>query len=231
MPVAVTAAAKGSAMVVGAVVGGLVAGVLGAVLWGGIAYETHIHLRIMALGVGVLTGFGVALGSGNRTSTATGLLAAAIAIAAVCGGKYAEVTFITNEFTNTVLKVAKVDNATAMGMMAQDVVAEWNQAGKAMVWPDGMDPESAKEADREEEFPKAVWAEATRRWNDATPDWKQQYKSSHEAALHQEFRNAMGEVTNEGFTHSFGFRDVFYLIFAVIGAYGIGSGTGLPTRE
>lgn len=156
----------------------------------------------------------------------TGALAVVIAIAAVLAGKYAEVSLVVDDVGGMVAKRIQVTDALATGMIAQDVVKEWQGAGKRLNWPEGMDPDTAKEASEEAEFPKDVWVEARKRWTSASEEWRRDFKARKEAELKAEFATIVSNAKGEGFFANFRLFDVLWFFLAIASAYGVGSGTG-----
>jgi hypothetical protein len=71
---------------------GMAGGVIGAVVWAAVAYGLGLQRGWIAIGVGALVGFGVRLGGGCYP--VHGLLAAGIAVVAICAGKVAAVNLV-----------------------------------------------------------------------------------------------------------------------------------------
>jgi len=82
--------------VVGALVGASVAGVAGAALWAAVAYFANLESGWIAWGVGALCGAGALIGGGRSAGFLGGVVAVVLAMASICGGKYAAVHFGLN---------------------------------------------------------------------------------------------------------------------------------------
>lgn len=206
------------------IVGGAIGGVIGAVVWAMIAYQLHVEVGYVAWGVGVLVGVLARVGAGDDANSFTGAAAAIIAIASLSAGKYATVSIMVDDMAAQVSnEMPPLDDEMLMVCLADDVVAEYEQQGRAVNWPEGMDIESATE---EADYPKDVWAEAKRRWDDGGPSYQATYRDYVQQRAAHDFQAAIAGVKDEGFFASFSPFDLLFFGLAVVSAYGIASGAG-----
>lgn len=70
------------------VVGGLIGGAIGCGIWTAIAHFAQLEIGYVAWAVGGLAGAGCAMGAKGYAGATSGMLAAAIAVAAIVAGKY-----------------------------------------------------------------------------------------------------------------------------------------------
>lgn len=152
-----------------AAVFGLVGGAIGAGIWAAIAYVAHYELAFIAWLVGGLVGMGVRLGAGDEDGWTPGVLAGALAAAAVLAGKYAAVAILAHQitagFSAQIGGESEKPEEFAVSYIADDVVRERDRAGQPIRWPAGVE---ADEAYAQADYPPDIWAEAERRWA-ATP--------------------------------------------------------------
>lgn len=78
----------------GMVIGGGIAGIIGSAVWALVAYGAGLEIGWIAWLIGGLVGFGVAMAGGKGGNA--GLLAAAIAVLAICLGKVVTVEMLLN---------------------------------------------------------------------------------------------------------------------------------------
>ena len=209
--------------------GGSIAGAIGAAGWAALAYFASIEIGWLAWGVGFLVGIGVAAGIGGEGSRQAGILAAIIAVLSVATGKYAAVQMMLPDADELLAtSVAALDNTELLvSYVADDVVEEFERAGKTVAWPDGVDPWGAAE---ETDYPIDVWSVAEGRWNRMSLDQRSEYKSNIQAAIEMsagEFRELIGQA---GFLASFGLLDLIFFGLAVMTAFKIAAGA-TPDEE
>lgn len=138
----------------GAIIGGGIGGLIGAAIWAAVSHFSGYEIAWIAWGIGGLVGLGVLLGTRGEGGKVHGATAAVIAVAAVVGGKWASVRLDLNEFIR--------DDQSAVSVIADIVVAEREEAGETVRLPTpGDDAEHARDY-----YPRDVWAEARRRWNE-----------------------------------------------------------------
>ena len=157
-------------------------------------------------------------------SPLTGGIAAIIAIASVSAGKYAAVSVALDD---AVAKIApqleQMSDELVLSYLADEVVAEFQQKGKAVNWPEGVQPEFAE---TEAEYPADVWAEAKARWDHNGSEWQAQYRDYQIQKRAYEFQAVVGQARGEGFIASFSLFDVLFFGLAVMTAFGVASGAG-----
>ena len=214
-------AAKGPAALVLATVFGVICGLVGAAVWAAIAYNTGYEIGWIAWGVGAAVGFGCALGARGHSGTMTGIIAAAIALFAVMGGKYAAVSMIIDEVVHKQsLQKHAVSDEEVVSIVARTVAAEHREAGKNYQWPDGVDQATPM---GEEEFPAPVWKEASTRWEAMDQGAKDEYRSSVQERYNRGLSRALEEAKTEGFVAMLSPFDLLWLFLALGSAFSIGS--------
>lgn len=202
--------------------GGGIGGAIGAAIWAVIAYTTGFEVGWIAWGVGVLAGVGMAIGARDDTSMLTGILAAVIALGSVLAGKYIAITYMVNDHIPSSLSTTITDEDIQVHI-ADQLVEEYQQAGKPLAWPAGM---TVEEATTQADYPKNLWADMLTRWKALSPDEIEQRR----AFLTQESTQSLAQfksmVAEDAFTESFSLFDALWFFLAVGSAYKIGSGGG-----
>lgn len=221
---AAAGAAKGTVAILMPIVGGVVGGAIGAAIWTLVAYQTRYEIGWIAWGVGVLTGIGVAAGARGSVGPITGLVAAVISLAAVCGGRYAAISMLVDDFAGKITQNMHYTVDMAIGETATTVVNEWKAAGKKLNWPEGMDPEDAALASEESEFPTEVWAEATKRWSARSDADRTRFIAAKDSELRSDVSARLSSIKERGFVESIGLFDILFMLLAVASAYGVASG-------
>ena len=171
------------------VVLGALAGLVGASVWAGIALFTGYEVGWIAWGIGALVGVAVRFAS-KREATYTGdaaedaireieaasdqmgpgVVAAAIAIVSVLVGKYVAVMLLIGSLSAT-----DFDDEVLISYVADEVVRQYVAEGRAVNWPEDVDPQfAAAEAD----YPPDVWAEASQRWEEMSEDERAQFEEN-----------------------------------------------------
>jgi hypothetical protein len=141
----------------GSIIGGSIGGVVGALIWALIGYSTGYEVGYIAWGIGVLVGLGVAKGSSGQGSTETGLIAVVLALGSILLGKWAWVEFSYRQYFDP--------RDIAIASLADVVIAEHEDKGE----PVGR-PRTAESDTIEDEYPSAIWAEATARFDALTSE-------------------------------------------------------------
>lgn len=216
---------------IGGLIGGAIAGVIGAAVWCGISYGTGYEIGFIAWGIGAVVGFGVAAGGKGEGAT-PGILAVALAVASILGGRYAAIQMIVNKELGSDTElvdeaVATLDDPEVLtSYIADEVVIEYEEAGKAVNWPAGVDPMDAYE---EWQYPKDVWVDAKNRWQAMSQQEREEYRDYVEQDIRQNaavgiemFRDM---AAKEGFAASFDWMDILFFGLAIVTAFKIaGSG-------
>jgi hypothetical protein len=97
--------------------------------------------------------------------------------------------------------------------------------GKRLNWPPGM---TLEKATKPEEYPRDVWAEATRQWNGLSADERARRIDDRKKDMN-EFKNALvGAVKQSAFKDSFSPFDILWFLLAVLTSFRLGSGTFSP---
>lgn len=200
---------------------GVIAGLIGASIWAAIAYFAHFEIGWIAWIIGGLVGFGVALGAKGETGMDTGILAVVIAVASICGGKWAAIHFEVSKSLGEVQSQVTVSNDDAMLFMAHDLVKEYESGGKAMKWPEGYSKDSAEDKDH---FPKELWKDVTKRWQSMSATEQASYRDAIQNNIKASMASFASAIESEGFFQSFGLLDLLFFGLAVVTAFKIGTG-------
>lgn len=135
---------------------GVLGGAVGVGVWAAIAHFTGYEVGFVAWAVGGLVGVAAILGAQGRGSTSLGVMTAVIAVGAILAGKLVGAHLLIEDMASE----ASLDD-TACCSLATDIVAEFEEEGVELIWPD---PESDV-AGVTFGFPVAVWDRARDRWN------------------------------------------------------------------
>lgn len=217
------AAAKRTGGLVLAAVGGIVGGAVGAAIWAGVAYGLHREIGWIAWGIGFLVGVGVATLSGGGGGPINGLLAAVIALASVFGGKYVAVSMVVDDAAKEFTRQLQLTEEDAQVMMADQLVRDAEQAGRALRWPEGMTFEDAEEP---EHYPKEIWADVQDRWGRMSESERASYSREMQAFLKASIREDIDSIKTEGFVETFGLFDILWIVLAVGTAFSVAAKGG-----
>lgn len=209
-----------------AVLYGVIAGAIGAAVWALIARFTGYEIGWIAWGVGLAVGVGVAVGNKGEGSPAAGVLAAALAMLAVVGGKYVTVQWMLPSADALVTDAVEAlqDDELVISYLADGVIAERAEQGVAVTWPEGVDPQSAS---AEADYPKDVWAEALAEWNGMTAEARDEFRAALTANIESSMAAIRTSLAGVGFLGTFGLMDIIFFSLAIFTAYRIGRGGSL----
>jgi len=194
------------------VLGAIAGGVLGAGLWAAVSYVTGYEIGWIAWAVGGLTGAGMAIGNQMRGGRTAGLLAAAVALAAVLGGKLGAAHFYAQKMIDEHAASLTMDDAR--DYLAMKVEREFEEGGVDVGEP--LDEEAA--------YAPEVIVERDRRWAAMSEDDHQKFMASFKADVTGEGQDAAGALTIVSFVLNFGLFGFLWLGLAVSTAYKFGSG-------
>ena len=142
---------------------GVVAGLVGAAIWAAISAAANMEIGWVAWGIGGLVGLAVRITAREWEGFQPGAISVSVAVLAIVAGKYAAVHFtVGKELDNLTMTVTDSDMIESLTI---DLCKERTAQGKRLAWPAGM---SLEKAEKPEDYPRDVWAEATKKWN-ATP--------------------------------------------------------------
>lgn len=106
--------------------------------------------------------------------------------------------------------------------LADQLVEEYENAGKTLTWPEGFDVDTATQP---EEYPADLWQDVEARWATMTPDHQEQFRQAHIDVVMSEIAVAHGEADAAAFTESFNYFDLIFGVLATLTAFRLGSGT------
>lgn len=214
------------------VAGGCAGGAVGAGIWAGVAYATGYEIGIIAWFVGVCVGFGVLATGGEEAGDLAGFTGALLAILSVLVGR-AAVVAIT--FANFAMPMPDFDDPNVMtAQIADQVVIEWEEAGKQLDWPILGEEELDEDSDElllddlimsKEEYPADVLIEAQRRWHEMTPEQQEQERANARATF--EIAQAVIGPVAIVFGVLFSFFNplsLLFLVLAAVSAYRLSKG-------
>lgn len=215
---------------INATIGAAVGGLLGAAAWAALMYFLHLEIGWLAWGVGILAGVGVAVVVKDERTAMTGVIAAVIALGSLALGKYAGVHFLAKDALSEMQADLLSDNFTftladAQISLADQVVEEYEDQGKAVNWPAGM---TYEDAEQPEHYPPDLWADAQGRWNAMSAAEQEDYRAQQQASIQSAIASMGGEIRSmmeaEGFKSSFSMWDFIFGGLALVTAFKIGSG-------
>lgn len=205
------------------IIAGTIGGLIGCAVWVGIGYGTGYEVGWIAWGVGFLAGVGVRIAAGETEGMAPGVVACVIAVAAVVGAKFLVVhLLVEKELGDAVASGFSFTEQDLIGIKATDITEEMEAAGKQLQWPENADPENPL---AQSAFPKEVWDEATKRWNDLSEQDRTSFRQEKEDESRQLAEVLTTTIRDEAFKQSFAAFDLLWFGLAAFTAFKIGSGT------
>lgn len=202
------------------------AGFVGAIIWAAIAYYAEYELGLLAWGIGAAVGAAMMAGVQEKASTQTGILALAIALVSIVGGKYLAVEMIFSdldgEWDGEVIRLAN-DEPYAISWIADEVIGEYEAEGKPINFPATANLDSPETAN---DYPGDVWADASQRWQAMSADEQQAFRDDVIERQKLNFEAISGSYKTEGFLASFSFFDILWFGLGGISAYKLGAGLG-----
>lgn len=218
-----------------AIIGGLIGGAIGAAIWAIAVNVSGYEYGWIAWGIGGLVGYGVAVGNkdGGRTPTAAGIIAVAISAVSIMAGKYIgiEMMMPSDEELVDMFVSGFEEEEYVVSFVADEVVAEHEEAGRTLDWPEGMEAGMGSAA---ADYPEEVWAEAEARWLTMSETERDDFTSARRAQARADIEESLPEIramiAGDGFMGSFGPMDLIFFGLAMTTAFGLGSG-GKKTAE
>lgn len=198
-------------LIIGALVSILLA-IVGAGAWTAVAYFLNMELGILAWGIGFASGFGMAAGGKGRAGVPGGVVAAAVALLAIAGGKYATAYYTLQHTIGGVTP----PGAIIQQDFAYQVEDEMRRDGKKLSTP----------ANADDPAPEAA-AEAKRRWGVMTPEQRDS-KTKDLVEMRRKYVEATVSAFDV-FKGSLGGFDVLWAVLAVLSAFQLGK-VLLPAR-
>lgn len=214
-------ALEGPALIGLSTVGGLVGGGVGAAFYAMITQASGYEIWFLVWIIGVTTGAGVAYVAKGYRGITTGLIAVTIAFIAFIGGRFWAISMIMDKLVAEMRQSEEVGELTdhdAKVAIADTVATEWETAGRALKWPDGMTLEDAYEA---EDYPQEVWGEATKRWEAMSSTQKVAFLNEIQKRGQQNLKD-YGTIAI--FFASIGIRHILALVVLIAGAWKFGAG-------
>jgi hypothetical protein len=159
----------------------------------------------------------------SKPSAISGVIAVIITCAAIVGGKYLSVEFAVDQFLTDESVAPDFTNSELMiSYVADDLIAEREQAGEKITWPAGVDPELAE---KEADYPPMIWRDARSRWTSLTPEQQGEVSRAMEANYRTSLAAIRGQIISEGFAESFSGFDIVFFLLGIVTAYKVAAGT------
>jgi hypothetical protein len=205
-------------------IGGLIGGLIGAAIWAGVTLATNYEVGWIAWGVGILTGLGVRLAAGDQNEGfVPGITAAVLALLSIVAGKYAAVHFqLERAVAEAQEKAGAPSDEGLISNIADEIVEEFQKAGKPLKWPPGVNPNDVHSEERE--YPPDVWAEAQRRWQSQPEAERNAIRDQARAQGRAILEQLKAQIRDRAFRESFSAMDALFFLLAVLTAFKIGSG-------
>jgi hypothetical protein len=208
---------------------GLLGGVLGAALWAGVTFVTEYEIGWIAWAVGGIVGYAVALGNAERlrAPTAAGALAVIITVVSIVAGKAMAVQMMipSDAEIMEMFAIDFEDEEYVISYLADEVASEFVSEGRAVEWPEDVDPGSAAEAS---DYPADVWAEAVRRWDELGEEGQAEFRLAQEVQARANVEANLPAIreamASGGFFGSFAPMDLIFFGLAMVTAFGLASG-------
>lgn len=203
------------------VIAGFMGGGIGGAIWVAVGYYSEYEVGWIAWGVGFLAGLGVRLAAQEEDGWMPGAAATAAAVVSVLLAKYAVVVLAVNAALGELSDFRVTDVDTMIAVQAQEVVEEFEEAGRKVNWPPETDSEDAT---IEEQYPPDVWAEAKKRWNQLPPREQQARTKAYEERVAETLGQLKAEIRSKAFSESFSPWDLLWFGLAAVTAFKLGSG-------
>lgn len=214
---------------------GLAAGAASAAVWAAIVHFTGYEYAWVTIGIGLVVGAAVVVTAGGRGDAQTGGLAAAVALLAVAGGRYAAAHFaVATTIDGMVAEAMEVTDDEVIGMFADDIVATRGQQGEVLEWPMGVSAETVRHA---VDYPPGIWEEAAREWRAMPVEEQEAFRAGWADTLRALAPMMETGIRDDAFANSFDAFGVVCGLFAVGAAWIVGAarpqtgGTGCGEEE
>lgn len=191
---------------------------------GAIAYSTGYEVGWLAMGVGALCGAGMMAGIDSEDAgLISGIIAVVIALASIAGGKFAAIHFIVGKEVDEVrAEILQMPLEDGKVFLADQLVEEYEKAGRTLTWPEGSDVETAFEP---EDYPADLWQDVEARWVTMTPEHQEEYRQAQIDMAMTGMTVAHGVADAAVFIESFHILDIVWAALATLTAFRLGSGT------
>lgn len=197
------------------------AGIAGAVLWAIIAYSAGYEFGLLAWVIGGAVGVAYTITSPAGGNTA-GVLAALITALAIVGGKYTSIQMFISDGISLGSEIREEivlelqDEELMQSYVADNIAEEYELRGQLVDWPDWSGPDIAYE---EEDYPEAIWREASARWNSMSSSEQDDFRDEIIREMEVGFEQFGGEIALYSLRDSFGWLDLLFFFFGMATAY------------
>lgn len=233
------AAASGMGFVVGSLIGACLAGAIGAALWAGLIIGIEREMNYIGIITGILCGFGAVMGARGQAGMMTGTIATMACIAAICVGKYVGIKHLTDKQIATVTQAQSTfyEDMTPREMEDYATAVRADEILQQRLDEGGLDEETATEYQElvdfgffPDEYPRELVSEVRKEWRAKSDEERLAYFEAEQAEMTEAFNAYVEEerehIYEEGFMATFDYRDIIFFGFAIVVAFGTGSGMG-----
>lgn len=201
-------------------IGGVIGAAIGGAVWIAVGYFLEAEVGYVAWGIGFLAGIGVRIAAGTSDGVMPGIAGVLSAVGIVLLSKYIVISLYVNALMAET-PMWQAGEESVIVTIADEVVDEYEAQGKRLNWPAGM---SVDEAYEEAHYPREIWQEAKKRWQDIPADEQQQLIEAEEARSKELAQEIAGFAKDEAFKASLSPFDLLWLGLAAFTAFRIGSG-------
>lgn len=199
---------------------GFIGAAIGGAVWVGVGYFAEAEVGYIAWGIGLLAGIGVRVAADeDDLGMMSGFAAIISASAVIFLSKYLVVSMLVNDAMGEIPTDFEVTPNDMIVGIADEVVTEWETAGKPVNWPPGM---TIDEASEEVHYPKDVWAEASNRWNEIPPEEQRNQMNERKEAQQQFIEGLSETIKEQAFEESFNGFDLLWFGLAALTAFRVG---------
>lgn len=199
---------------------GLLGGLIGASIWAALIYFTGVEIGYVAILVGAAAGIGVRLGASQWDyGMGPGLLAVAVAIVALVGGKVVGgKMYVKAELADMQIEMFAFTHDNYLIADFAEELLEKHPEGQPLSEPEiGEDFEGEFGPEQvPRSYPKEIWDQALERWNGMTEAERQKLRDDRKQILDDEFDIPA--------TALFGPIDALWFFLAIGAAYRIATG-------
>lgn len=203
----------------------LVGAAVGGAVWIAIGYYTNYEVGYIAWGIGLLAGIGVRSAAGKVEGVGPGAAAVVAAVAIVAVSKFAVVHFQVDKIMNEAFAEGEnfePSEEQRIAGIAYEMAQQQEEQGQPLNWPAGKTLETAE---TKADFPEEVWAQAKARWDETTPEQRQQQLVEQRQAM-RDLQGALKvQIRDQVFKGSFSGFDLLWFGLAAFTAFKVGSGT------
>ena len=205
------------------IIGGLIGAVVGAIVWVAIGYSLQAEVGYVAWGIGFVCGLCVQLVGGEEDGFMPGIVAVLFATLSILVSKYLVVTLLMGSALSQMSQGPEmhVTDEDMIASMAEDIIAESEEAGKNIKLPDAYYDEDAP---TQQQYPSKIWRKAKSQWDKLPAEEQNQQKEQREEFTKLMMEQMKGALEWQVFLQSFNPFDLLWFGLAAFTAFRVGSG-------